>query len=196
MDNPTAIELSHFYAVTSIGKIVLHWRTESETNNQEWRIMKSSFNPENYSLLAIIPGKGTVPFPSDYEYIDRDVKVGMYFYRLGAVDVNGSIEWYGPIQVYYRNELAFQDFDIFPYLSSSSFNIKISIPYKSKYSLKIYDISGRHIKTLVDEVQDAGVYSVKWDGKNNRGKRVSSGTYFVKFETENYNSLKKVILIQ
>lgn len=196
MDNPTAIELSQFYAVTFVGQIVLHWRTESEKNNQEWRVMKSSFNPENYSLLAIIPGKGTVPFPSDYEYVDRDVKAGMYFYRLEAVDANGSIEWYGPIQVYYRNELAFQGFDIFPSLSSSSFNIKISIPYKSKYSLKIYDISGKHVKTLFDEILNAGFHRFKWNGNNDRCNRVSSGTYFVKFEAENYNSLKKVILIQ
>ncbi|TET76796.1 MAG: T9SS type A sorting domain-containing protein [Candidatus Cloacimonadota bacterium] len=196
MDNPTAIELSQFYAVTFIGKIVLHWRAESETNNNEWRIMKSASNPENYRLLAILSGKGTVSSPSDYKYVDMDVKVGMYFYRLEAVDVNGSIKWYGPIQVYYGKELSCQYFDIFPSLSSSSFNIKISIPYKSKWSLKIYDISGKHVKTLVDEVHDAGVYRFKWDGKNNRGKRVSSGTYFVKFKAENYNSLKKVILIQ
>jgi len=96
-----------------------------------------------------------VPSPSDYKYVDMDVKVGMYYYILGSVAVNGSIKWYGPIQVYYGKELNCQGFDIFPSFSSSSFNIEMYIPYKSRYSLRIYDISGRHVKKLVDEIQDA-----------------------------------------
>ena len=196
IDNPTGIELSQFYAVTFIGKIVLHWRTESEKNNQEWRLMKSSFNPVNYSLIAILPGKGTVPSPSDYIFVDSDVKVGMYYYKLGAVAVNGSIKWYGPIRAYYGKELTCHGFDVFPSLSSLEFNIKVSIPNRSRYSLRIYDISGRQVKILFDEVQNAGVHNFKWDGKNSNGRRVSSGIYFVKFEVGNYRNFKKVILVQ
>ena len=126
----------------------------------------------------------------NHKYVDTDVATGIYSYRLGAVAVDGFIEWYGPIRVCY-NPFVYYYFDILPSLSFSSFNIKYSILHKSMSSLRIYDNTGRLIRALFNGYQDAGIHKVTWDGRNNRGKRVSAGTYFVKFEAGNYKDGKR-----
>jgi hypothetical protein len=62
--------------------------------------------------------------------------------------------------------------------------------------LNVYDISGKHIKTLVDSEQNTGSYEILWDGKDNEGKIVSSGIYFTKLIAGSFAEIKKVILLK
>ncbi len=63
-------------------------------------------------------------------------------------------------------------------------------------TLKIYDISGRLVKTLLNENRNAGNYSMTWDGTNHLGNRVGSGIYFYKLTTEDFQQVKKMMLIK
>jgi hypothetical protein len=74
--------------------------------------------------------------------------------------------------------------------------IRYSLPTESRVSLKIYSITGRLVKTLLDQNQTSGIYSVNWDGKNNFGKTVSSGIYFYRLETDNYQTTNRAIIIR
>jgi flagellar hook assembly protein FlgD len=80
------------------------------------------------------------------------------------------------------------------------FNPKTAISYQltanSRISLKIYDILGREIKTLINEIKTAGFYSVEWDGKNSIGQSVGSGVYFYQLKSGNGSvSTKKMVLL-
>ena len=65
-------------------------------------------------------------------------------------------------------------------------------------SLKIFDVTSRLVRTLVDEVQDpgSGEFEVFWDGRNNAGERVNSGTYFYQLETPGFRSAKKAVVLK
>ena len=63
-------------------------------------------------------------------------------------------------------------------------------------SLKIYDIRGRLIRTLLDEKRSPGFYSEFWDGMSDNGVKVSSGIYFYGLKTESYVSSRKMIIIK
>ncbi len=63
-------------------------------------------------------------------------------------------------------------------------------------SLRVYDILGREIATLVNEKQKPGNYEVKWDGLSEFGGQVPSGIYFYKLITENYSLTKKMIFLK
>ncbi len=76
-----------------------------------------------------------------------------------------------------------------PFVKSTT--IQYQLPMKSKVSLKIYDVAGRCVKTLIDEEKGIGYYKVKWDGEG-----LSTGIYFAKFEAGDYKSTKKLILIR
>jgi len=62
--------------------------------------------------------------------------------------------------------------------------------------LKIYDVSGRLIKTLVNEPKCSGIYKVIWNGRDENGRVVGSGVYFLKFEAGDYTEIKKAVLIK
>ena len=62
-------------------------------------------------------------------------------------------------------------------------------------NLKIYDILGNEITTLVNEEKPAGTYEVIWNGKNNFGNNVSSGIYFVRIQAnQQFKNLKLMLL--
>ncbi len=74
--------------------------------------------------------------------------------------------------------------------------ISYSLPKEGIVTLKIYDILGREIKTLINSAQSAGVHKVTWDGTNNYGVKVSAGAYIYRFETEGFTSAKKMLLLK
>jgi len=63
-------------------------------------------------------------------------------------------------------------------------------------TLKIYNILGQLVKTLVDEAQEPGSYEVIWDGKDEEGNEVASGIYFHQLKTEEFSQTKKMVLIR
>jgi hypothetical protein len=74
--------------------------------------------------------------------------------------------------------------------------INYSIQKAGNVSLRIFDISGRIVRTLVNEYQNPGVYQVKWNGKGNNNQRVASGIYFYRLESGKYISSKKVVYVK
>ncbi len=70
-------------------------------------------------------------------------------------------------------------------------NIRFRIAKSGFVSLKVYDVLGREVATLVNQEKPAGNYEVKFDGSG-----LSSGIYFYKLSTENYTSVKKMILMK
>lgn len=76
--------------------------------------------------------------------------------------------------------------------------IRYSISKKGYVSLKIYDVSGLLVKTLVGETQSprSTGYSVTWDGRNDDGNPVTSGIYFCKMATTNFSQTRKMIILK
>jgi flagellar hook assembly protein FlgD len=63
-------------------------------------------------------------------------------------------------------------------------------------TLKVYNILGQLVRTLVDEEKTPGNYDVVWDGKDDSGKEVSSGIYFYQLKTSDYTHTKKMVLLK
>jgi hypothetical protein len=69
--------------------------------------------------------------------------------------------------------------------------ITYSLPEVSSVSLKVYDITGRLVETLVDQYQDPGMHQVLWEPKNE-----SCGIYFCRLDAEGLGSTRKMILLR
>lgn len=80
------------------------------------------------------------------------------------------------------------------------FNPSTAISYNltksTNVTLKIYNIQGQEIKTLVNDFQTAGMKSVVWDGLDNSGQKVTSGVYIYQIESGNFSLAKKMILVR
>lgn len=81
-----------------------------------------------------------------------------------------------------------------PFNPQTVINYNLSKP--SQVMLKIYDINGIEIRTLVDTEQEVGIYQQTWDGKDGEGQPVASGTYFYQLRAGDFLQTKKMILIK
>jgi hypothetical protein len=81
------------------------------------------------------------------------------------------------------------------------FNPSTVIPFalheRARVRIRIYDVSGRLVRTLLDEVRDPGVYrDVRWDGRTDDGRSASSGVYFVRLQAGRIDQVRKMVLLK
>ena len=75
-------------------------------------------------------------------------------------------------------------------------NIKYDLPSDAHTVMEVFDIMGKHVKTLVDENQTAGFKTIKWDATNSAGNNVAAGMYIYQIKSGSYNETKKMILLK
>lgn len=91
---------------------------------------------------------------------------------------------------------------ISPYIKISSnpaqlpCKMNIFVPFSGDICLKVFDVSGRLVNTLIKDQQNSGNYMINWDGKDNKGKKVAAGTYFINLEIDGISEVEKVVLIE
>jgi len=73
--------------------------------------------------------------------------------------------------------------------------IKYQLPKPGKVSLKIYNSIGQQIRTLVEEIKQAGEYEIHWDGIDENGSKVSSGIYIYRLQAGEFVSIKKMLFL-
>jgi hypothetical protein len=72
---------------------------------------------------------------------------------------------------------------VFPNPFNPSTKIEFSVPKEAPVSVRIFDIQGKHVATLIDKSMSAGVYRVAWNGKSDRGGDLGSGVYFAQIQS-------------
>ncbi|MCK4307242.1 T9SS type A sorting domain-containing protein [candidate division WOR-3 bacterium] len=85
---------------------------------------------------------------------------------------------------------------VFPNPFNKKAMINYQLPAKGRVSLKIYDLAGRLVKALVDKEVKTGKHTIKWDGKDLQGRKVSSGIYFCKMEAGDFKAIKKLVILK
>jgi FlgD Ig-like domain len=84
----------------------------------------------------------------------------------------------------------------YPNPFNPSTTIEFTVRERSKVSLKIYNVAGQLVRTLVDGDRAPGaVHKVAWDGRNDAGTTVSSGVYFYKLVTSDFTQTRKMVLL-
>jgi hypothetical protein len=74
--------------------------------------------------------------------------------------------------------------------------ITFSVAVPGEVALRVYDISGRPVRTLVDGWREARRYGIAWDGRDDQGNAVASGVYFYKLDAPGYTESKKMVLLR
>jgi hypothetical protein len=99
---------------------------------------------------------------------------------------------YGDAPLPYDYEL----FQNYPNPFNPSTSVMFSVPKNGLVNIKVYDMLGQEVATLVNEVVDRGVYTVNWDGKNEQGSYVSSGNYIYRMVAGDFVKSRKMMLIK
>lgn len=191
--NPDAIpvELTAFSAAANGNSVKLNWKTSTETNNKGFSIERKGSNEVSWISVGFVNGKGTTALVSDYSFTDKPAVQDKYSYRLKQVDFDGTSDYSGTVEV---NMTAPQSFSLsqnFPNPFNPSTTIKYSVPFASKVSVKIFDMLGKEVASLVNDTKQAGNYEVIFNATS-----LSSGIYFYKMQAGSFSDTKKLTLIK
>lgn len=193
VDLALPVELISFSSSVSGRNVLLSWTTSSEENNSGFEIQKSESGKENSWLnLGFILGKGSTGIPAEYNFTDRNISSGRYKYRLKQMDFNGNHNYHGlPVEVYIGIPGKYFLSENYPNPFNPVTKINFDIPVSSYVKLKVYDLNGKEIKSLVNEYKAAGYYTVIFDAG-----LLSSGAYFYRLESNESVLTRKMILIK
>ncbi len=191
------VRLLTFLAEQSDKGVLLTWRTASESNNLGWQIERREAGGA-WAVIGFEAGRGTTQQPMRYEYMDERVRAGIdYEYRLKQMDLNGAFE-YSPVArvMVFAIPSEFTVGQNYPNPFNPETVILYSLPADDNVTVTIYDNLGRQVRRLLDEPQKAGPCEALWDGKNDAGAQVASGTYFYTVRTERFSATRRMTLLR
>ncbi len=189
---PLPVELTKFTATATFEGVLLNWTTATETNNHGFEIEKSANGIEFYTV-AFVPGAGTTTESREYTYKDDvDYKGGeTFYYRLKQIDLDGRVQYSDVLEVVFDVPKDFVLHQNYPNPFNPATTIKFAVPKTSLVSIKVYDLTGQEVGTLVNEIKEAGTYEIKFDAHN-----LASGVYIYRMIAENFTSVRKLNLLK
>ncbi len=84
----------------------------------------------------------------------------------------------------------------YPNPMNTTTKIPYQLPRTEKVCLKVYNVAGQLVKTLVNEIKKPGYYTTYWDGEDENGRKSAGAVYFYRIQAGNYTSTKKMILLR
>jgi N-acetylneuraminic acid mutarotase len=183
------VELSAFSASVTNGIVTLNWQTATEINNRGFEIQRRSDG--GYQSIGFVDGNGTTTEIRSYSFVDSRVNPGTYYYRLKQIDFDGTIAYSDEIMVDVTPPVEFALEQNYPNPFNPSTSIQYTLSKDVRVTIKIYDILGNEVTTLVDGVKEAGYHNVDFNAAN-----ISSGIYLYAIQAGNFSQTKKMMLVK
>jgi hypothetical protein len=208
---PLPVQLAAFTArVQPDNSVRLDWMTLSEINNYGFEVQKSQERTRNFMTIphSFVPGHGTTLDPHYYSFVDTATSPGIWYYRLKQIDLDGTHHYSDPVQVSILTE-AVESFGTYTFALEQNYpnpfnpvtSITFSVPTNrdgqtpsSKLgfvSLKVFDVLGREVATLVNEPLQPGVYTRSFDAQN-----LPTGVYVYRLRANGASLSRKMLLIR
>ena len=183
------VELKSFSASIRDAFVQLNWSTASETNNRGFEVQRK-IDGSDFITIGFVQGKGTTTQAQNYSFVDNNVQAGKYQYRLKQIDLDGSYSLSSVAEVSILSPIEFNLAQNYPNPFNPSTTINFSLAKESNVSLKVFDLLGQEIISLVNnEFMNAGSYSYKFDASS-----LASGTYIYRLEAGDFVQTKKMTL--
>jgi peptidoglycan-N-acetylglucosamine deacetylase len=184
------VQLDSFSAIALSNSIELSWTTATELDNNGFTVERS-MDKIQWEQIAYIKGKGTTTEPSSYSFKDLSKTAGNVYYRLKQINYDGSYTYSKIIETAINIPVSFNLEQNYPNPFNPITTINYQIPEDSFVTLKVYDLLGREVYTIVNKQLTPGKYSVQFDGSN-----LPSGFYLYQLKAAQYTSTRKIVLLK
>jgi hypothetical protein len=188
--------LSDLTATATGEGIRIEWQAAENWFNGFLCLRADGFDPDpaDYSVLNEgNPVSGRGPFV----YVDSDVDAGAdYSYLIMGLLPDGGEALYGPI---HATAIAVDRFAFLPPIPNPSrgeTTLRFDLPRASPVELKIFDLSGRCVRSLHDGSLPFGRHAIVWDGRNARGHPVASGLYLLRMSIPDEVIVRRLVLLR
>jgi photosystem II stability/assembly factor-like uncharacterized protein len=192
------VELTSFTYKIANGSINLDWITQTEVNNNHFKIERKNQNA-SWEKAGEVMGSGNSNSPKRYSFTDKKFLTnGIYFYRLKQVDNDGRFKYSNEIEVnvsYIPNVYSLEN--NFPNPFNPSTRIRYSLPFDSNVKLAVYNSLGQLVSELSNDIKQAGTYEINFSSSS-----LSSGVYFYSIQAnsldgkKNFTSTKKMMYLK
>ena len=194
------VELKSFTANTRNGNVYLNWATATESNNAGFEIERSikigrvggDAQNNNWNKIGFIRGSGTSNVEKNYSFKDATVNKGKYSYRLKQIDRDGKFQYQNEASVIIGiepNKIVLDG--NYPNPFNPNTIISYQIPVKGNVTLKIFDILGKEVATIVNEIKEEGFHQVNFNASS-----LVSGVYYSKLQSNGQSEIKKMVLMK
>jgi hypothetical protein len=208
-DQPLAVTLSSFTGMplTDAVGVSLTWRTLSEINNYGFTVERRTAGSGDFAAVtdAFFAGAGTTAEPRTYAFIDRTIPApGAFEYRLKQQDLDGKV-WYSPVISVTAAVTGLNDTEVpvdptlvqnYPNPFNPETIIRYGVAEQSPVTVEIYTLLGQKVRTLVNGIQDLGRYQAAWDGKDDGGRALTSGTFICRVTSATGTASVKMLLLR
>jgi hypothetical protein len=186
------VELSSFIAIVKDNDVLLNWITSTETNNMGFDVERRNTKPNSgWQKLGYISGHGTTTEKSNYSFVDKNPVDGKSYYRLKQIDFDGSSRIYNAVEVDFETVKEYSLSQNYPNPFNPNTEINFTLAKSGNITLKVYNLLGSEVATLVDGFMEAGKHLVKFNAKD-----FTSGVYFYTLKADNYTSTRKMMLMK
>ncbi len=149
-----------------------------------------------FQTIGFIEGHGTTSEAQTYTYTDRNLLSGKYSYRLKQIDFDGAFQYSNTIEVEISSVSGFALNQNYPNPFNPGTSISFSLAVDSKVSLKVFDILGQEVASLVDGNLAAGGHKVDFNAES-----LNSGVYVYRIDAsgingKNFTDIKKMLLLK
>jgi hypothetical protein len=204
--NPLPIQLVSMTAEVKEHAVRLEWRTASEMNNYGFEVqrrylgLKTNFAGRElvnngldtaWTKAGFVEGHGTTLEAKTYEFVDQPSSLGSYSYRLKQIDLDGKSTYSEKVVVEVGVPRVFTLYQNYPNPFNPTTTISYGLPTGARVTLRIYNVLGQVVKTLVDEDQSPGVYGAQFDASG-----VASGVYFYRLQAGPFVQTKKMLILR
>lgn len=198
-DRPIPVELISFNSSVNENNVILNWATATETNNNGFEIERKKIKipkddkkqKSNWIKIGFVPGHGTTTERQAYSFLDEKLKPGEYNYRLRIIDYDGSFEYSNVLSVIVKSPVKYSLSQNFPNPFNPSTIIAYQIPERGHVLLKIYDVLGNEVSTLVNKVVEKGEHEIVFNAAQN-----TSGIYIYTIFANGFTQTRKMILLK
>ena len=190
------VELVSFSAEVYSNNVVLSWFTATETNNHGFEILRSLNDGTNvWESIGFVTGSGNSTEFQNYSFTDVDVPVGNYLYRLKQLDYSGNYNLLKIIEVNVLPPDKYVLMQNYPNPFNPNTRIGFSVPTSGHTVLRVSDVIGNIVATLLDEVIPAGSYELNFDASST-DDWLSSGVYFYTLQAGDFSVTRKMMLVR
>jgi len=195
-NNALPVELIGFTAETSGDEVILNWQTATEVNNYGFSVERTSVCSSEWETIGFIVGHGNSNSPKEYSFIDASTPPGKgsVSYRLKQIDNDGKFTYSEVAEVTFNMQPStFELFQNYPNPFNPNSVISWQLPVSGYVSLKVYDILGNEVATLVNDELEAGYYNITLNANQ---PQLASGVYVYQLRAGSFVQTKKMILLQ
>jgi hypothetical protein len=194
--NTLPIELTSFTATASKSGATLNWKTATEVNNYGFEVQRRVVSSRqaltsSWEKIGFVQGNSTSNAPHEYSFTDPKLSSGSFAYRLKQLDNNGAFKYSQETEVTIEAPKVFALSQNYPNPFNPSTMISFDLPTKSFVSLKIFDLLGREVATIVSEEMSTGSHVKQWNAEN-----CPSGVYFYRLQAGSLTETKRMILMK